>query len=320
MTPLLKVNNLKKYFPILKGVFRRQIGQVKAVDDISFEIYEGEIVGMVGESGSGKSTAGRTAIRLIEPTAGEITFLGANFRTLSPKQLRQARQKVQMVFQDPLASLNPRKTLLDNIGEALLYHHVVRTRKDQIERTAEILNKIGLSPSIMGNYPHQFSGGQQQRISIGRAIALQPKLVICDEAVSALDLSVQAQILNLLYDLKQSLKLSYLFISHDLSVVKSLCNRVLVMYKGNIVESGPVEKIFNFPQHPYTQLLLDSIPKPYPSTQNTLKKALTSQAKIREEAIGGCPFYSRCPNANPECKTEKPPLKINGKHSYTCIH
>jgi len=260
MKTILEVKNLKKYFPILKGIFRRHVGDVKAVDGVSFHIDEGEIVGLVGESGSGKSTAGRTAIRLLEPTEGSISFMGEDFLALTPLELRRTRQRIQMVFQDPLASLNPRKTILENIGEALLYHKMVNNREEQIESVRFVLKKIGMSPDILGQYPHQFSGGQQQRISIGRAIAMHPRLVICDEAVSALDLSVQAQILNLLYELKQSLKLSYLFITHDLSVVRTLCDRVLVMHRGKIVESATVEALFENPQHPYTKLLLSSVP------------------------------------------------------------
>jgi len=264
MKKLLIVNNLKKYFPIRRGIFYRRVGDIKAVDGISFSIQEREIVGLVGESGSGKTTVGKTAIRLMEPTEGEIFFLGKDFLAASPRQLRKLRQKVQMVFQDPLSSLNPRKTVLENIGEALLYHRFVSSKEQQIDEVIKILNKIGLPTSTLNQYPHQFSGGQQQRISIGRSIALRPKLIICDEVVSALDLLIQAQILNLLYELKQAFQLSYLFISHDLGVVRYLCDRILVMYKGKIVEEGTTEAIFEDPKHPYTQKLLASIPKQHP--------------------------------------------------------
>lgn len=264
MKSLLRVTNLKKYFPIKRGILRRHVGDVKAVDGISFSIDSGEIVGLVGESGSGKSTVGKTSIRLIEPTEGEISFLGENLRAASGEKLRSLRKEVQMVFQDPLASLNPRKTVLENIGEPLLYHKRVASKEEQIFAVKKILQDIGLPDSAIDHYPHQFSGGQQQRLSIGRAVGLNPKLIICDEAVSALDLSIQAQILNLLRDLKSTLKLSYLFISHDLSVVRHFCDRILVMSQGKIIEEGAAEELFTNPRHPYTQLLLASIPKKHP--------------------------------------------------------
>ena len=269
MKKLLEVSELKKHFPIRKGIFRRCVGSVKAVDGISFHVGSGEIVGLVGESGSGKSTAGRAAIRLIEPTGGQTFFLGQNITQASSSQLRKLRPKVQMVFQDPLASLNPRKTILENVGESILFHKIVTTKKEQEDVTAHILQKVGISSAALNQYPHQFSGGQQQRISIGRALILRPELIICDEITSALDLSVQAQVLNLLMDLKKNFQLSYLLISHDLSVVRHLCDRILVMYQGKIVEEGHTEKVFNRPQHPYTQTLLNSIPTIHlPSSKN----------------------------------------------------
>lgn len=316
MTTLFEVNRLRKFFPVYRGIFRRHVSDVKAVDNVSYRIVSEEILGLVGESGSGKSTVGRASIRLIEPTAGEVFFEGRNLLAYSQRELRGMRKSLQMIFQDPLASLNPRKTILDIIGEALLYHQLVTTRKEQIERVATILQSIGMSPHALDRYPHQFSGGQQQRISIGRAIALQPKLVICDEAISALDLSVQGQILNLLYDLKQSHQLSYLFISHDLSVVRIFCDRVLVMYKGTIVESGPATEVFDHPKHPYTQLLVSSIPKRYPTK---IPKPLPI-VKRSESVSTGCPFFSRCPVSKSECQTISPPLKTVGNRSYACIH
>ncbi|MCB1181466.1 MAG: ABC transporter ATP-binding protein [Chlamydiia bacterium] len=270
---ILEVKELKKYFPIRKGVLRRITGYIKAVDNISFSIKQGEVVGMVGESGSGKSTAAHSLIRLLEPTEGEISFLGKDFLNLKKQDLRLHRQKLQMVFQDPLASLNPRKTILENLGEALLYHKLVQNKQEQIEAVAHILERIGLPKKALTSYPHQFSGGQQQRLSIGRAIALKPKLVICDEAVSALDLSVQAQILNLLFELKDTYKLSYLFISHDLAVVRNFCDTVLVMCKGKIVERGEAKRVFEHPNHPYTQQLLAGAPAIFPKRRSKSSKS-----------------------------------------------
>lgn len=263
--PLFRVENLKKYFPITSGIFRREIGNIKAVDDISFSLDQKEVLGIVGESGSGKSTAARASIRLIEPTEGEIYFEEENLLALNKTEMQYIRKEIQMVFQDPYASLNPRQTVGESIGEALLYHRMVSNRSEQRQEVAAVLEQIGLSSDVMDRYPHQFSGGQQQRLCIGRAIAMKPKMIICDEAVSALDVSVQAQILNLLVELQEKLGLSYLFISHDLSIVRHICDRVVVMHKGKIVEQGTVEDIFNDPKNPYTQTLLKAIPKRHPS-------------------------------------------------------
>lgn len=265
MKKLLEAKRLTKYFPILSGLFRHEIGQIKAVDGIDFTIFEGKVLGMVGESGSGKSTAARAAIRLIEPTSGQVHFQGKNLQTYTQNELKKIRQKIQIVFQDPSASLNPRKTIGQSIGEALTYHRLVANPKEQEEITADLLRKVGLSPEAMSRYPHQFSGGQQQRICIGRAIAMNPKLIVCDEAVSSLDVSIQAQILNLLMELKETMGFSYLFISHDLSVIRHISDDVVVMRQGKIMEHGSVEGIFHHPKHPYTQQLLAAIPKDYPS-------------------------------------------------------
>jgi len=262
--PLLEAVALQKYFPIYSGLFRRHVGEVKAVDGVDFKLYEGQVLGIVGESGSGKSTLGRAAIRLIEPTSGKLYYRGQNFLTIEKNQLKQMRRQIQIIFQDPCASLNPRKTIFQSIGDALVYHELVKSEEEQQAYVVEILKKIGLSPDSMHRYPHQFSGGQQQRICIGRAIAMNPKLVVCDEAVSALDVSVQAQILNLLVELKEIMGLSYLFISHNLSVVRYICDHVLVMHRGKVVEQGIVEKIFNEPQEPYTKKLLSAIPPDHP--------------------------------------------------------
>lgn len=261
---LLDVKGLKKYFPIYAGLLRHEVGAVKAVDGLDFSLHKGHVLGMVGESGSGKSTAARAAIRLIEPTAGQIIFEGQSLLDLSADQLKKVRQDIQMVFQDPYASLNPRRTIGESIGEGLVYHGLVSSRSEQQDYVAAVLKKVGLPPETMRRYPHEFSGGQQQRICIGRAIALNPKLLVCDEAVSALDVSIQAQILNLLIELKETMNLSYLFISHDLSVIRHIADEVIVLYLGKMVESGPTEELFSHPQHPYTQALLSSIPRSHP--------------------------------------------------------
>ena len=262
--PLLEVKGLRKYFPIVAGLFRKEIGEIKAVDGIDFKILSGQVLGMVGESGCGKSTAARTAIRLLEPTGGESFFNGRPLFLLPHRDLKRLRKDIQMIFQDPYASLNPRKSVMENMGEALFYHKVVSTREDLCDALAETLRQVGLSPDVMTRYPHEFSGGQQQRICIGRAIALKPKMIVCDEAVSALDVSIQAQILNLLIQLKEEMGLSYLFISHDLSVIRHISDEVVVMHDGKIIENGTVDKIFEDPEQPYTKTLLAAIPRLIP--------------------------------------------------------
>lgn len=322
--PLLEVKGLKKAFPIYAGLFRRQVGSVKAVNGIDFSIRHGEVLGVVGESGSGKSTAARTAIRLIEPTAGSLAFDGQDLLSMDRPSLLTFRQKVQMVFQDPYSSLNPRRSVEESIGEALTYHRLVANEQEKKERIAAVLKQVGLSPDVMGRYPHEFSGGQQQRICIGRAIAPGPQLIVCDEAVSALDVSVQAQILNLFSDLKQQLNLSYLFISHDLSVVHHLCDRVVVMYLGKVMESASAEALFNNPKHPYTKSLLSAVPKDHPKEK---KKRLLLHGEVPSAASppSGCPFRTRCPYAKDECAKVPPKKRIydevsgSDDHEYHCI-
>lgn len=316
--PLLIVKNLKKYFPVTAGLLRRNVGTIKAVDGVDIEIYPGEVVGIVGESGCGKSTAARAALRLIEPTAAEIWFKGRNVMAMTKKELSGWRRHVQMVFQDPYASLNPRKTVGETIGEALAYHHLVVSKSAQDEAVVHVLEQVGLSAEAMDRYPHSFSGGQQQRICIGRAIALNPELVVCDEAVSALDVSVQAQILNLLSELKHTLNLSYLFIAHDLATVRYFCDRVTVLYLGQVMESGPTEALFRNPKHPYTKALMAAVPRDHPGGP---KKRIPLHGEVPSALSppSGCPFRTRCPFAQTECAGSVPWKNAGEGHTYRCI-
>ena len=315
--PILEIRNLKKHFPILAGIFRRKIGSVIAVDGVSFEINPGEILGLVGESGCGKTTIGRTILQLIKPTSGDTFFCGTNLQKISKSELRNLRQKMQIIFQDPYASLNPRKTIANNVGEALLYHKQVSNKDERNKRVIEVLEQVGLPSDILHYYPHEFSGGQQQRICIARAIALNPKLIICDECVSALDVSVQAQILNLLKKLKDNLKLSYLFISHDLSVVQHICDRVIVLYLGKTMEEAPAKNLFQNPKHPYTQALLSAIPKDHPEEKKQ-RLILKGETPSPINPPSGCPFHPRCPKAQDICKKKSPPQKGEDFHKYFC--
>src|SRR5881628_2314435 len=261
---LLKVTNLKKYFPIRGGLFSREVARVHAVDDVSFDIMPGETLGLVGESGCGKSTTGRTILRLIEATSGEVTFQGRNVTALDKRSLRALRKEMQIIFQDPYASLNPRMTVGSIIGEALVIHKLAPTRKQREERVVQLLDTVGLLPDHLRRYPHEFSGGQRQRIGIARALAVNPKLIVADEPVSALDVSIQAQIVNLLRDLQQRMSLTYLFIAHDLSVVQHISNRVAVMYLGKIAEVAESRELYEAPMHPYTKALMSAVPVPDP--------------------------------------------------------
>ncbi len=321
---LMQVQGLKVHFPVMSGIIRKVVGHVQAVEGVDFDLRRGEVLGIVGETGSGKSTLGRAVLRLIEPTAGEVSFEGQNLLKLDGKGLKEFRKHAQIVFQDPFASLNPRKTVCDSIGEGLLYHGIVKTRAEQQERVAEVLSLVGLPPDIMWRYPHQFSGGQQQRICIGRAISLKPRLIVCDEAVSALDVSVQAQILNLLQELKHTLSLSYIFISHDLSLIKYLCDRVIVLYLGKVMEKASVEELFSNPRHPYTQALLSAIPKNHPAEKRQ-RIFLKGEIPSALHPPSGCPFRTRCPYAQPIC-AEIPPKRViidshtgQADHEYHCI-
>ena len=306
---LLRVAGLQKLFPIRKGFLKRTVGHVRAVDGVNFHIDEGETLGLVGESGCGKTTTARCIVRAIEPTGGEILMRvtgGAvvDVGALGRKALRTLRREMQMIFQDPFSSLNPRMTLLDLVGEPL-YVHGVRSRREREERVAELLRRVGLRPEYMRRFPHAFSGGERQRIGIARALALQPRLVIADEPVSALDVSVQAQILNLLQDLQAEFRLTYLFVAHDLSVVRHISDRVAVMYVGRIVELAETERIFTAPKHPYTAALLSAVPEPDPRLRS---KRLILQGEVANPAAPppGCYFHPRCPHAIDVCRTQAP--------------
>ncbi len=320
---LLQVNSLKKHFPIQRGFFASKIvGYVKAVDDVSFYIREGETLGLVGESGCGKTTTGRLILRAYEPTSGEIWFndrnLGrVNIPTLDKKQLAQLRQNMQLIFQDPYSSLNPRMTLLEIVGEPL-YVNKVAQGKELKERVAELLRVVGLRPEYMARYPHAFSGGQRQRIGVARALALHPQLVICDEPVSALDVSIQAQILNLLKDLQEQFRLTYLFISHDLSVVEHISDRVTVMYVGKLVESAATTELYTNPRHPYTEALLSAVPKPDPRLR-TEPIVLPGEVADPANPPSGCYFHPRCQYRIDRCTTEEPRLReIAPEHFVSC--
>ncbi len=316
---LLEVRNLKKYFPVRGGVFSKIIGYVQAVDGINIDIKRGETLGLVGESGCGKTTTGRTILRLLEPTAGEVIFEGINIYKLDREELRKARRDIQIIFQDPFGSLNPRMTVGDIVGESLIIHRIVKNHKEKEKRVKKLLETVGLSAGHVRRYPHEFSGGQRQRIGIARALALNPKLVICDEPVSALDVSIQAQVINLLEDLQEQFKLTYLFIAHDLSVVKHISDRVAVMYLGKIVELASTLDLYDNPQHPYTEALLSAVPIPDP----TLKRqriVLEGDVPSPFKPPAGCRFHPRCKYSIPICSQEEPELIDIGNEHYVACH
>ncbi len=308
-TPLLAVKDLKVHFPVRRGLLGRQVGTVRAVDGVSFEVAPGSTLGLVGESGCGKSTTGRAILRLVEPTSGSVALDGRELTTLGTGALRAARREMQMIFQDPYASLNPRMTVLDIIGEPLQTHRLVRSSDELVAEVARLMETTGLAPAYMRRYPHEFSGGQRQRIGIARALALKPKLVIADEPVSALDVSIQAQILNLLTELQKEMGLTYLFIAHDLAVVRHLSTEIAVMYLGRIVERTRSEELFRRPWHPYTQALLSAIPIPDPALERKRRRlVLVGDVPSPMSPPPGCHFHTRCPQAFDRCKTEVPPL------------
>jgi oligopeptide/dipeptide ABC transporter ATP-binding protein len=315
---LLEVKNLKVHFPVKHGVLSRARESVKAVDDVTFTIAPGETLGLVGESGCGKTTLGRAIVRLIEPTAGSVLFEGEDLARMNGAELRARRRKLQIIFQDPYGSLNPRLTVEDIVGEALDIHELVESKTARSKRIAELLQAVGLDPVYAQRYPHEFSGGQRQRIGIARALAVEPKLIVCDEPVSALDVSVQAQIINLLQDLQQERGIAYLFIAHDLAVVEHISRRVMVMYLGKIVELAEANAIIRSPKHPYTQALLSAVPVVDPDSKQQ-RIILPGDVPSPIHPPAGCPFHPRCPVAVPQCQTEIPGMReLAPGHQAAC--
>ncbi len=324
-TNLVQVDHLKVHFPILSGIFQRESGRVRAVDDISFEIHKGETFGLVGESGCGKSTTGRAVIRLRNPTDGRVLFDGTDLMSLSRNDLRKTRRRMQIIFQDPYSSLNPRMTVGSIISEPLETHNLV-SGKARLERVRELLALVGLNPLYTNRYPHEFSGGQRQRIGVARALAVEPEFIVCDEPISALDVSIQAQVLNLLVDLREKFGLTYLFIAHDLSVVRHISDRVGVMYLGKLVEVGPPDAIYETPGHPYTRALLSAVPIPDPKAERRRKRViLTGDVPSPANPPDGCRFHTRCwlyeRLGRPEqCRTQDPELRVVATDHRAACH
>jgi len=318
---ILQVNDLKKYFPINRGFLGRQVGAVKAVDGITFSIQKGETLGMVGESGCGKSTAGRTILQLYQPTDGHVYYEGKDLASLAPEELRQIRPNMQMIFQDPYATLNPRHSVKKIVSEPLIIHGMMKKGSSQLnDRVADLLKLVGLDPAYMRRFPHEFSGGQRQRIGIARVLSLDPNFIVCDEPISALDVSIQAQVVNLLQDLQEQLGVAYLFIAHDLSMVKHISHRIIVMYLGKIMELADQNTLFENPLHPYTQSLISAVPAPNPKTERRRKRfILEGDPPSPANPPSGCVFHTRCPLAFDECiKTEPEFREISPGHFVAC--
>jgi len=317
---LLQVRDLTKHFDIKRGFFWGEAAKVHAVDEVSFDLKHGETLGLVGESGCGKSTTGRLILRLIEPTSGEVIFDKVPIFQADKAQMRRLRQRMQIIFQDPYSSLNPRMTVEQIVGEGIVIHKLCQTKAERRERVADLLQKVGLSPEQMNRYPHEFSGGQRQRVGIARALAVNPRLIIADEPISALDVSIQAQVINLLEDLQEQFDLTYLFIAHDLRVVEHISDRVAVMYLGRIVEIAPANKLYTQPLHPYTEALLSAVPIPDPKVK---RKRVMLQGDVPSpiHPPPGCHFHTRCPIAKqPLCSTEKPELKRSAEGHWVACH
>ncbi len=318
--PLVRVRDLKMHFPIFKGILKRQVGAVKAVDGVTFDIFEGETLGLVGESGCGKSTVGRCVLRLYDVKDGSIVLNGEEIANLSGPQLRAKRPEMQMIFQDPQACLNPRMTVGSIIAEPL-FEHKNMTKEERRAKVAELMDAVGLARRFADRYPHEFSGGQRQRIGIARALALNPKFIVCDEPIAALDVSIQAQVVNLLEDLQDKLGLTYLFISHDLSMVRHLADRVAVMYLGRFVELAPSETLYTNPQHPYTQALLSAVPHPDPAQAGDINRIiLEGDVPSPANPPAGCTFHTRCPRATDICKRTAPEWRQIGEGHFGACH
>ncbi len=316
---ILRIDGLKKYFPIQRGVFQTRVGDVKAVDGVSFTVYRGETLGLVGESGCGKTTVGRTIVRLYDPTAGQVFFNGEDLSLLTKRELQSIRRKIQMIFQNPYASLSPRMNIKNIVGEPLEIHQVLRG-KEKEDRIAELLDYVGISPAVMNRYPHEFSGGQRQRIGIARSLALNPELIICDEPISSLDVSIQAQVVNLMEALQEEFGLTYIFIAHDLSMVRHISDRVAVMYLGKIMEIADKQVLYENPLHPYTQALLSAVPIPDPGIEKQRSRVLIEgDLPSPADPPKGCNFNTRCPLAEEICFTAEPGLvEVTPEHYCAC--